>query len=94
MTKEERKALRELCTIGNTISKEYIKDKLLTREPGQINGNDFNIRYLDNCKVYIHDHLAEVKVDFVNDSELVLGPCKSSVFIRNSIDSKFVVCCK
>jgi len=52
LTKEEKKALRE------SLKFESKDDKLLIKEPGSINGNPFDIRFLEKCYVYIHDQTA------------------------------------
>ena len=36
------------------------KDEVLIKTPGQINGIDFLIRNLENCTVYLCDHISTV----------------------------------
>ena len=59
---------------------DYIIEKkngeTIIKMPGQIEGRAFAIRYLENCKVYLYDHSAQVG----------LLPSFFSVFFRFLID--------
>lgn len=39
------------------------KGEKLVKTPGQVDGKAFNIRFLEDCEVYLFDHSAQVMVD-------------------------------
>ena len=75
-------------------------DKFCFKNPGQLKhpdtgkGMDFNIRFCKQSKLYVHDQVAEVKIDQCQDCEIVVGPTMSSVFVRDCENSKFIITCK
>ena len=79
---------------------EKLEDKFSYRGPGSLKnketgkGMDFSIRYCKRSKLYVQDQIAECKIDQCEDCDIVLGPCMSSVFIRNCSNCKFIVNCK
>jgi hypothetical protein len=48
----------------------------LVKMPGSIEGKAFSIRYLENCKVYLFDHSAQVS------STMLLGEQMTKPFFR------------
>ena len=78
--------------------KDYIfekkNDETLIKLPGQIDGKAFSIRYLENCKVYLYDHSAQVTVDQCKNCTFVVGPVKGSIFLRDCSDCEVFVACQ
>ena len=68
--------------------------EFLFRSPGELNGKDFAINYSNDCQLYVHDHIAQVFVDKCERSSIVIGPTKSSIFIRDCSNSKFTIFCQ
>merc|ERR1712060_876233 len=69
-------------------------DETLMKSPGQLDGKAFAIRDLENCKVYIFDHTAQVTVDRCNGCTFIVGPIKGSIFLRNCDNCTVHVACQ
>lgn len=67
--------------------------EFLFRYPGQLAGKDFAINFSNDCELYVHDHIAQCYVDKCENSQIMIGPTKSSVFIRDCKNCKVVVFC-
>lgn len=63
-----------------------LKGETLIKTPGVINGQGFAMWNLQDCNVYILDHTAQVQVDDCINCNIVIGPCKGSVFFRDCTD--------
>lgn len=63
------------------------------KAPGEIDGKAFNIRYLENCTVFLYDHAAAVNVDQCNNCTMVIGPVKGSIFVRDCKNCTIHVAC-
>ena len=69
-------------------------EETLTKEPGSISGQPFEIKSLKKCEVRLMCYSSQVNVDQVAGSRVFIGPCETSVFIRDCTDCKFTVACK
>lgn len=63
----------------------------LTRDPGQINGQQFIIDSCKGCRILLRDYTPAVNMYLCEDCEVYIGPCSGSVYIRNSSNCKVVV---
>ena len=86
--KAAREELRKLIRFMD-MNKEFAY-----RDPGQIKGHAFQIANCNECDLYVHDHTNQVTVDKCVNSNIVLGPACSSVFVRNCTDCKLVIYCQ
>ncbi|KAM3128605.1 hypothetical protein pb186bvf_019302 [Paramecium bursaria] len=68
-------------------------DQILVKKPGDVDGEQFVMRNLIRCKVYILDYSATIYIDDCEDCQIFLGPVESSAFIRGCKRCKFVICC-
>jgi protein XRP2 len=68
--------------------------KELTKLPGAVDGNPFNIRFLENCTINIFDHSATINVDKCKNCTMFIGPIKSSIFIRDCENCVIHVACQ
>lgn len=50
------------------------KDRFLFKEPGQIEGQVFDLNNIDECNIYLHDFHNQSFVDYVKNSVVVFGP--------------------
>ncbi len=66
----------------------------LTKLPGSISGQPFNIIQCHNSKLEILDHCDQVQIDNVTKSKIFIGACSESVFIRDCTNCTFTVACK
>ena len=66
----------------------------LVRNPGQVDGQQFVVEEVEDCDLWLLDHSATVSVDKATNSRFFIGPCASSVFIRDCTNCKFVVACQ
>lgn len=60
----------------------------------QVKGQQMNIDYLDNCKLYILDNLDSTNVDDCNDCEMVFAAAEGSIFLRNCKNCVVYAACK
>merc|ERR1712232_663884 len=49
-------------------------------------GEGITLDKLEDCEIYICDRTAQVFVDFCKRSSILIGPCESSVFVRDCED--------
>jgi len=63
----------------------------LIKKPGEVDGIEFSIKDLEDCKVYIFDLCAQVFVDRCVNTQIYLGPVKGTVFFRDCENCTFAV---
>ena len=68
--------------------------EFIYKMPGSINGMQFIIQSLENCHVYIFDHIAQISIDDCRNCTFFIGPSKGSVFIRECSDCSFALMCQ
>ena len=66
----------------------------LTKNPGSVNGQPFDIIDCKNCSISIYDHCDQVQIDDVVDSNIFIGASCGSVFVRNCSNCIFTIACK
>lgn len=66
----------------------------LTKKPGSVNGQPFDIVDCKNCSILVLDHCDQVQIDDVEDSTVFIGASSGSVFIRNCRNCNFTIACK
>jgi hypothetical protein len=54
----------------------------LTRLVTQIAGQQFICDGIEDCKIHVLDHCAQVTVDDAKRCEIIIGPCEDSLFLR------------
>lgn len=78
--------------------KDFMAMKLentdVIREPGRICGQQFIVEEVKNSNIILMDNSAQVNVDFAEDCHIFIGPCESSVFLRDCKNCKVVVACQ
>eukprot|EP00644_Phytophthora_capsici_P008653 jgi/Phyca11/7582/fgenesh1_pm.PHYCAscaffold_20_\ len=93
------KSKSQSSTVGTKAAPTFGKDPSLKREdfifsniqtasflaklPGSINGQQFLIEDCHNCDIFLLDHCTSVQIDACVNCRIVVGPCESSVFLRN-----------
>ncbi|KAK1929798.1 Protein XRP2 [Phytophthora citrophthora] len=96
---EKAKSKSTPSTAGAKAAPTFGKDPTLKREdfifsniqtasflaklPGSINGQQFLIEDCHNCDIFLLDHCTSVQIDACVNCRIVVGPCESSVFLRN-----------
>jgi len=70
-----------------------LKDQTVVKKPGQVEGFQFAIRYLENCTASLYDYSAQVMIDQCKNSTITIGPCSGSVFFRDCEDCTIYVAC-
>lgn len=73
---------------------ENKKGETIVKVPGSINGNQFIIKNLENCIVFLFDNMAILSVDDCKNCKFFFGPSKGSVFIRNCTDCVLATLCQ
>lgn len=66
----------------------------LIKNPGEIDGQSFDIGDCDNSTLAILDVSEQVQIDVVKNSRVFIGACSSSIFIRNCENCVFYTCCR
>ena len=65
----------------------------LVKRAGDINGIEFKIQDLQDCKVFLLDHTAQITIDRCQRTIFYIAPIKASIFIRNCDDCQITVAC-
>ena len=60
-----------------------LEDTVVTKKPGQIDGQQFVIQFCKRCTIHVLDHCAQVTIDDCEDCEVIIGPCSDAVFARD-----------
>ena len=68
--------------------------ELLVKLPGAVFGQQFIIEDCTDCDILVLDWSAMVTVDRCQRCRIFLGPCESSVFLRNCDDIRAVIACQ
>lgn len=68
--------------------------KTLSKKPGDINGMQFKIADLENCTVFLVDHLADITIDRCKNTKFYIGPVKASLFIRDCENCEVTISCQ
>lgn len=68
-----------------------LEGKKLSKYPGDIAGQPFNLTNLRGCEVLLLDHCAQVQIDELNNCHVFVGPCEDSVFIRDCANCVFTI---
>ena len=69
-------------------------NETLVKNPGDIDGQMFDIADCDNCTLVVMDYCEQVQIDEVKNSRIFIGACVSSIFIRNCSNCVFYTCCR
>eukprot|EP00435_Cladocopium_sp_Y103_P040789 s216_g11.t1 len=88
-----KRGLKEL----NPYAVQNRDHKLIVRRPeafGGIEGVDFHLEDCTGCTCLICDKSEEFKVDALTNCRVLIGPCRSSTFIRNCENCTFWVATK
>jgi protein XRP2 len=64
------------------------------KAPGTVNGQQFVIADCADCDIFICDHCEMVTIDRCTNCRIFIGPCESSIFVRNCQDTKLVAACR
>lgn len=70
---------------------KMLKDQILIKKPGDIDGLQFMIKDLENCSVFLMDHTAQITVDRCKNTKFYIGPIKASIFFRDCSDCEITV---
>lgn len=66
----------------------------LTKNPGSINGQPFDIIDCNSCCILLLDNCDQVQIDNVVSSKIFIAGSSGSVFIRNCVNCTFTIACK
>ncbi|GBG31022.1 Tubulin-specific chaperone C [Hondaea fermentalgiana] len=70
------------------------KGESLMKNAGEIDGQTFALRGLEECEVQLMDHADQVLVDGISNCKILIGPSSESVFVRNAKNCQFFIACK
>ncbi len=65
-----------------------------TKNPGDIDGQMFDIADCNNSTLIVMDACEQVQIDEVKNSRIFIGACASSIFIRNCSNCVFFTSCR
>lgn len=66
----------------------------MTKLPGSVSGQPFNIIDCKNCTILILDHCDQIQIDNCTNSKIFIGASSGSIFLRNCQNCKLTVACK
>ena len=66
----------------------------LIKNPGDVDGQMFDIGDCENCKIIIMDYCEQVQIDQLVNCRVFIGACASSIFIRNCENCVFYTACR
>ena len=78
----------------NYYSFANISDQTLTKYPGEINGQEFQISDLSSCEVRILDHIDRLIAENISGCRIFIGACEESAVLRNVKDCQVTIACK
>lgn len=64
----------------------------LVKNPGEVEGQVFEIGDCENSTLVVMDFCDQVQIDQVKNSRIFIGACSTSIFIRNCSDCIFYTC--
>ena len=70
------------------------KEGTHVKNPGDVDGQQFDIGDCENCTLVIMDHCEQVQIDMLKNCRVFVGACASSVFIRNCENCVFYTSCR
>lgn len=70
------------------------KSTTLTKKPGAIQGQPFDIANCSDCQILLLDHCDQVQIDDVTNSKIIIGASSGSIFVRNCKNCTFTIACK
>ena len=66
----------------------------LTKMPGSIQGQPFDIVNCKSCVIQILDNCDQVQIDDVSDCRIFIGASSESIFVRNCKNCTFTIASK
>lgn len=66
----------------------------LTKLPGSVSGQPFNITNCSNSTFTVLDYCDQVQIDDITKSKIFIGASSESIFIRDCKDCTFTIACK
>ena len=75
-----------------TVSKQ--NGTKVIKGPGSIRGNQFIIEECTDCDIYVLDLTATITIDLCVNCRIFIGPCESSIFVRDCKDCTFSLACQ
>ncbi|KAJ1626288.1 tubulin binding cofactor C-domain-containing protein [Pavlovales sp. CCMP2436] len=68
--------------------------EVFVKKPGSVAGQQFVIADCVDCDIFVCDHCEMVTIDRCQRCRIFIGPCESSIFVRNCVDIKLVASCR
>ena len=69
-------------------SKDLLNEVIIKTD---LNGKSYTINNCKDSHIYLFDHCSQVFIDDCINCSIIIGPCNSSVFIRNCKQSNFLL---
>lgn len=70
------------------------KNETAIKNPGDIDGQMFDIADCEGSTVIVMDYCEQVQIDQLKNCKVFIGACASSIFIRNCENCTFYTCCR
>lgn len=77
----------------NPFTLEKISGEVVIRKPGSLAEQQVSLDKLEDCEVYVCEPTGQVFADFCKRCLVMLGPCQTSVFVRDCEDCVFWIAC-
>ncbi|OQR91292.1 XRP2-like protein [Achlya hypogyna] len=69
---------------------QNLTSAVVVRLPGSIRGQQFVIEDCTQCSIFLLDHCTSVTIDHCRDCTIFVGPCTSSLFVRDCSSTTLV----
>ncbi len=66
----------------------------LTKLPGSVQGQPFNIANCHNCTILILDNCDQIQIDDCTNTKIFIGACSESIFTRDCKNCTLTIACK
>lgn len=70
------------------------KEGTHVKNPGDVDGQQFDIGDCENCTLVVMDQCEQVQIDMLKNCRVFIGACASSIFIRNCENCVFYTSCR
>uniref|UniRef100_A0A183BJN5 C-CAP/cofactor C-like domain-containing protein n=1 Tax=Globodera pallida TaxID=36090 RepID=A0A183BJN5_GLOPA len=84
----------DLCSNSADFCLANLSDETRVKEPGQLNGQPFQIEGCENSLILLLDRTASITVDDSRNCVILAGPCQGSIFLRDCTNILVLAVCQ
>uniref|UniRef100_A0A914I9E5 C-CAP/cofactor C-like domain-containing protein n=1 Tax=Globodera rostochiensis TaxID=31243 RepID=A0A914I9E5_GLORO len=84
----------DLCSNSADFRLANLSDETRVKEPGQLNGQPFQIEGCEDSLILLLDRTASITVDDSRNCVILAGPCQGSIFLRDCTNILVLAVCQ